>query len=118
MAPLPSKRRKLAHLESELESGDGFIGEQNDISETSESDDPSTPKRVSRPTNKQKVDEGALYAGGLYKSSMFKLQIDELLAEVRPNYEKRSAGLDEALHRLNGLIEAIEARPTLPVRMS
>jgi len=118
MAPLPFKRRKLAHLKPDVESSDSFIGEHNDVSETSESDDLSMSKRVSRPTHKPKVDEGALYTGGLYKSSMFKLQIDELLAEVRPNYGKRSAGLDEALHRLNGLIEAIGDRPTLPVSMS
>jgi U3 small nucleolar RNA-associated protein 22 len=82
---------------------------------------PSSPKRrklhhdSSQPSHTPDADESALYAGGLYKSSMFKLQIDEMLAEVQPNYEKRLRGADEALHKLKSIIEAIEDRELLPV---
>ena len=63
----------------------------------------------------QDDDNDAIYAGGLYKSSMFKLQVDEMLAEVQPNYEKRASVIDDALRRLKGLIEGIEDREALSV---
>jgi hypothetical protein len=59
----------------------------------------------------------AIFAGGLYKSSVFKLKVDEMLAEVQPNYEKRASVIDDALHRLKGLIEGIEDREALPVSL-
>jgi hypothetical protein len=72
-------------------------------------------------TKRRKIDHAqddendALYAGGLYKSSMFKLQVDEMLAEVQPNYEKRAAVIDDALRKLKGLVEDIEDREALSV---
>ncbi|KAG0647352.1 U3 small nucleolar RNA-associated 22 [Hyphodiscus hymeniophilus] len=60
-------------------------------------------------------DNNAIYAGGLYKSSMFKLQVDEMLAEVQPNYEKRAGVIDEALRTLKGSIERIEDREGLSI---
>ena len=73
------------------------------------------------PTKRRKLDHvqddenDALYAGGLYKSSMFKLQVDEMLAEVQPNYEKRAGVIDDALRKLKGFIEGIEDREALSV---
>jgi U3 small nucleolar RNA-associated protein 22 len=63
----------------------------------------------------QDDENDALYAGGSYKSSMFKLQVDEMLAEVQPNYEKRAGAIDDALRRLKGLIEGIGDREALSV---
>lgn len=63
----------------------------------------------------QDGDNDAIYAGALYKSSMFKLQVDEMLAEVQPNYEKRASVIDDALRRLKGLIEGIQDREALSV---
>ena len=63
----------------------------------------------------QDGDNDALYAGGLYKSGMFKLQVDEMLAEIQPNYEKRAAAIDDALRRLKSLIEGIGDREALSV---
>jgi U3 small nucleolar RNA-associated protein 22 len=65
----------------------------------------------------QDDDNDAIYAGGLYKSSMFKLQVDELLAEVQPNYEKRAGVIDDALRNIKGLIEGIEDREGLSVSL-
>jgi U3 small nucleolar RNA-associated protein 22 len=46
---------------------------------------------------------------------MFKLQIDELMAEAQPKYEKQLNRVDDALRRLKSLIEAIDERDGLPV---
>jgi U3 small nucleolar RNA-associated protein 22 len=121
MAALPSKRRKLDHDRRE----DGFICE-NESGNTSPDDQSSSssadeaPVALSkqtqiRPKQAHDADDNALYAGSLYKSGLFKLQIDELIAEVRPNYEKRLNGVDDALRRLKSLIEAIDERDGLPV---
>ncbi|KAL2816849.1 Nrap protein [Aspergillus cavernicola] len=50
-------------------------------------------------------------ASGLYKSSLFKLQLDELIAGSRPNYDKQLATLKDTLHDLKDLIEALAERP-------
>jgi U3 small nucleolar RNA-associated protein 22 len=57
----------------------------------------------------------APYAGEAYKSSLFKLQVDEMLAEVRPDYAKRLGPVDSALRKLKTLIEAIPDREPVPV---
>ncbi|KAL2862912.1 rRNA-processing protein UTP22 [Aspergillus lucknowensis] len=50
-------------------------------------------------------------ASGLYKSSLFKLQMDELIAESRPNYDKHLAALGDTLHELKDLIERLPEKP-------
>ncbi|KAL2843837.1 Nrap protein [Aspergillus pseudodeflectus] len=50
-------------------------------------------------------------ASGLYKSSFFKLQLDELTAGSRPNYDKQLATLKDTLHGLKELIERLPERP-------
>ncbi|KAL3446817.1 Nrap protein [Aspergillus insuetus] len=54
-------------------------------------------------------------ASGLYKSSFFKLQLDELIAGSRPNYEKQLATLKDTLHGLKELIERLPERPAKSV---
>ncbi|KAH0562575.1 hypothetical protein GP486_002742 [Trichoglossum hirsutum] len=54
--------------------------------------------------------DGQLLAEEMYKSSMFKLQLDELLAEVQPNYVKRMAPVENALRKLKTIIERIPDR--------
>ncbi|KAJ5667944.1 uncharacterized protein N7477_006514 [Penicillium maclennaniae] len=44
-------------------------------------------------------------ASGFYKSSFFKLQMDELLTGLRPNYDKRISKLQDTLHKLKNAIE-------------
>ncbi len=61
------------------------------------------------------ADSSAMYAGDLFKSSMFKLQLDEMLLEVRPNYAKLLEPIDNALRKLKTLIEDIEDREPLTV---
>ncbi|PYH95208.1 Nrap protein [Aspergillus ellipticus CBS 707.79] len=50
-------------------------------------------------------------ASGFYKSSFFKLQMDELLSELRPNYDKQISRLQETLQKLKSVIECLPDRP-------
>ncbi|KAE8148814.1 Nrap protein [Aspergillus avenaceus] len=50
-------------------------------------------------------------ASGFYKSSFFKLQLDELLSDSRVNYDKHISRLQSTLHKLKDTIEGIPDRP-------
>lgn len=123
MAPLTTKRRKLEHAsddeapQSQKPELDNGNTEDVSADEESLSKNDAIQSKPKHPPTKRRHDDqdSALYAGGLYKSSMFKLQVDELLNEVRPNYEKRAAGIKSALHQLKNAIEGIEDREPLPV---
>ena len=47
---------------------------------------------------------------GTYGSSMFSLQIDELLSKVRPDYERRMVKVENALRKLKAIIERTPSR--------
>lgn len=108
MAPLSPKRRKLDHESSPA--GDAEDGPSSIVNELQEK-----KQAPPKPSNMQSVDQSALYAAGQYKSSIFKLQVDEMLAELRPNYTKCMPAINQALHKIHSLIEAIEDREALPV---
>ena len=114
MGPSPTKRRKLEHGDSfpDRSDSEGNSPREQVVANTLE---PPTSLKQTRMTRVQDDDDAALYAGGLYKSSLFKLQVDELLREVKPDYEKRFSGVKEVLHKLKGVIESIEERDALSV---
>jgi U3 small nucleolar RNA-associated protein 22 len=109
------KRRKLDHDLTSLDGGDSDGNGPREKAAANGPEEPPASVKQTRTKRAQDDDDAALYAGGLYKSSLFKLQVDELLHEVEPNYEKRFRGMKEALHKLKGLIEGIEERDALPV---
>jgi U3 small nucleolar RNA-associated protein 22 len=47
------------------------------------------------------------YTSEVYKSNMFKLQIDELLDQVKPKYGKKQAPAEHAMRTLKTMIEQI-----------
>lgn len=49
-------------------------------------------------------------ASGFYKSSFFKLQMDELLSGLRPNYDKQISKIQETLHKVKTAIESLPER--------
>ena len=115
MSSFPTKRQKLAH---DSASPDGSESEGNGPKQQSppgNSTEATAPPKSTTTKRTRDGDDGALYSGGLYRSVLFKLQIDELLREVVPNYEKRFSGLNEALHKLKSVIEGIQERDALPV---
>lgn len=115
MSYLPFKRRKLDHDNANESDGSSQPDGENPEEETLEVDTPATKQAQSQQKRTKDDDDSALYAGGLYKSSLFKLQVDEMLAEVRPNYGKRFSGADDDLRQLKGLIEGIADREGLSV---
>ncbi|KAL4907609.1 hypothetical protein BDW74DRAFT_147830 [Aspergillus multicolor] len=54
-------------------------------------------------------------ASGLYKSSFFKLQLDDLITESRPLYDKQLATVKDTLLELKNLIENL---PQLPAKLA
>lgn len=115
MAPHPTKRRKLEHDSDEdsIFSNDDGNGGVPSAKESDEDERPSTmqkKKSNNKPASDQTTDNAAMYAGDLYKSSMFKMQVDEMLSELRPNYEKRLGPVNEALRKLKTIIENIPDR--------
>lgn len=122
MTPLSVKRRKLDHTPSEVsmeeDQSENDLNEQSSEESADETTNPQSKQTAPRVKHTQVIDDAALYAGGSFKSSLFKLQVDELLAEVQPNYEKRLSGVNESLRKLKTIIEDIEAREPVSVSCS
>ncbi|MCJ1390843.1 hypothetical protein MMC18_003704 [Xylographa bjoerkii] len=51
----------------------------------------------------------------MYNSDVFQIQLGELLAEVRPNYEKATTRVEKTLRKLKQIIENIPARDPQPI---
>ncbi|KAK5125125.1 hypothetical protein LTR85_000801 [Meristemomyces frigidus] len=51
-----------------------------------------------------------MYSAGTFKSNMFKLQVDELLEQIRPRRGKREEAVEQALHALKRTIDKAPAR--------
>ena len=53
----------------------------------------------------------------MYNSSTFQVQIDELISEVQPNYEKFRMKTDSILYKLKKIIDGIPTQAPLSVRL-
>jgi U3 small nucleolar RNA-associated protein 22 len=62
--------------------------------------------------------QDGVYTAETFKSNMFKLQVDELLEQVKPKYGKKEAPAENAMRTLKTIIEQIPRRDPLPVRVS
>ncbi|KAJ5816875.1 Nrap protein [Penicillium robsamsonii] len=74
----------------------------------------SSTKQTSKVTEKRNPTRGKdersaelAMASGFYKSSFFKLQMDDLLAGLRPNYSKQVSKVQETLHKIKTAIESL-----------
>lgn len=130
MGPHAIKRRKLGHgSDGTNEHGSpSFEDQQTDSDEpmTNSVDEESTISEVDVPAASQMFKnhtwgsnprDDSLIAGEMYKSSMFKLQIDELLAEIRPNYAQLLASAERVLRKLKATIERFPRKEPLTVRL-
>lgn len=61
---------------------------------------------------------GTTYNGEVFKSNLFKLQVDELLDQVRPVNSRKNDYIESALRTLKTIIEAIPARKPTSVRLA
>ena len=114
------KRRKFDHA---LRTGDGDIeDESGDGNSRSGSDtNPSAPSAVSQKGSQSpkilRSRTKPMSTKDMYNSDMFQIQLDELLAEVRPNYEKVTAKVERTLRKMKQIIENIPARDPQPVSL-
>lgn len=68
-------------------------------------------RQTGRDSAKDALASGAnAFTSGTFKSNMFKMQVDELLEQLRPRQGKREKNAEEALHTLKKTIEQIPAR--------
>ncbi|KAL1995367.1 hypothetical protein VTN49DRAFT_1554 [Thermomyces lanuginosus] len=118
MAPHATKRRRL-------NSSDGESSRHSDSSSDSESQteakqapnnaaaknaSKAPPKRIAADTTAQLAQ-----ATGLSKSGLFKLQTDDLLAELRPDYDKLVSQVHDFLSKIKDAICGLpESQPKVP----
>lgn len=69
-------------------------------------------KPAKRPV--QSLQDG-VYTSESFKSNMFKLQMDELLGQVKLKYGKKEAPAENAMRTLKNIIDQIPSRDALPV---
>lgn len=62
--------------------------------------------------------QDGVYTSESFKSNLFKLQVDELLAQVKLKYGKKEAAAENAMRTLKTLIEQIPSREPLAVCIS
>lgn len=58
---------------------------------------------------------GTAYNGEVFKSNLFKLQVDELLEQVRPIQTRKNDTIESAVRTLKTIIEEIPARKPVSV---
>ncbi|RPA72847.1 Nrap protein [Ascobolus immersus RN42] len=68
-----------------------------------------------RPSGKSELEADDIVRMYESKSNLFRLETEELLSEVKVNYEKRMGPVDKFLHRLKTAIEEIPEKAAVPV---
>ncbi|KAF1843732.1 pre-rRNA processing protein Utp22 [Cucurbitaria berberidis CBS 394.84] len=59
--------------------------------------------------------QDGVYTAETFKSNMFKLQVDELLEQIKPKYGRKEAPAENAMRTLKTIIEQIPSRDALPI---
>jgi U3 small nucleolar RNA-associated protein 22 len=93
---------------------------EEDGSEDEDADETPAPAvkatTLSKPTKRPASSlQDGVYTAESFKSNMFKLQVDELLQQVRLKYRKKEATAENAMRTLKTMIEQIPSRDALPV---
>ncbi|KAL0259951.1 U3 snoRNP protein [Diplodia seriata] len=97
------------------EEEDGVAGKSQPLVSKKESKKPHKEPRKGPLRDRDMAELTGAYTGEVYKSNMFKLQVDELLEQIRPKHGKKEAAAEKALHELKSIIEKIPAREPAPV---
>jgi len=119
MAPPMTKRRKLQHNKDGDADTDIVTG--NKTHETHEA----APTKQTASSHSQAGErsyrkgdrntQDGVYTAEVYKSNMFKLQVDELLQQVKPRYGKKEAPAENAMRTLKSIIEQLPSRGPVSV---
>ncbi|GAD99854.1 conserved hypothetical protein [Paecilomyces variotii No. 5] len=110
-----AKRRKLSPSDSdESDSGDN----NNTLSNSRKTQHNGASTSSHTGVKKAQKDRSAELAlsSGLYKSNVFKLQMDDLLADLRLDYDREVSQIQEALSKIKKIIEQIPGRPAKSVK--
>ncbi|OJZ91465.1 hypothetical protein ASPFODRAFT_29829 [Aspergillus luchuensis CBS 106.47] len=116
MSAHTAKRRRLSPSpddSSRTQNNSAYsVSNRNNLTD-SDAAKPSRDVSTLRTSGRAKNDRSAelALASGFYKSTFFKLQLDELLNGSRPNYDKQVSRLQETLHKLKSVIECLPDRP-------
>lgn len=113
MAPV-TKRRKLRHGGEDgvaSDSGESTVSSRTETHEKKRK--VAAPKHAHSKVNAELQD--GVYTAEVYKSNVFKMQVDELLEQVRLKHGKKIASAENAMRSLKNLIEQLPARDALSV---
>jgi cobalamin biosynthesis protein CobT len=106
----------------ELEDLDDDVEEDDDQSEGEDAEEERKPAPVVKATDTSKPPkrptanlQAGVYTSESFKSNLFKLQVDELLEQVKLRYGKKEASAENAMRTLKTIIEQIPSRDALPV---
>lgn len=69
-----------------------------------------TDQKRNATRNKDERSAELAMASGFYKSSFFKLQMDELLEGLRPNFANQLSKVQDPLHKIKGAIESLSEK--------
>ncbi|QDS71339.1 hypothetical protein FKW77_002204 [Venturia effusa] len=114
-APEDSVREEVEGLDDGNELiGSGNAGEEMEADgESSEEEkiaDKSKTTKGKAATRKAGQGNGTAYNGEIFKSNLFKLQVDELLDQTRPAHIRKNDSIESAVRTLKTIIEEIPAR--------
>ncbi|KAI5247142.1 Nrap protein [Aureobasidium subglaciale] len=101
--------------ELDEESDEGESEEEEEVQEkvTKAKDNKKGGRNVSQASALEA--SSAAYTGGTFKSNMFKLQVDQMLQNMRPRQGAREAAAGEALHSIKKQIDSMPTREPLPL---
>jgi U3 small nucleolar RNA-associated protein 22 len=119
MAPPDTKRRKLQHIQENASGTTSFTGDKGQGQNGAPTAKPTSSSNAqdearSHKRRDQSMQDG-VYTAEVYKSNMFKLQVDELLQQVKPRYGKKEAPAENAMRTLKIIIEQIPSREPVSV---
>jgi len=112
----------MNELEDSDDDEDMSDGEGNHSEEEKAVREKSKSAAAAKTANEQKLHkrpasslQDGVYTAESFKSNMFKLQVDELLEQVRPKSGKKTAPVENAMRTLKTILEQIPSRDPLPV---
>ncbi len=116
MENIPTRKRKAEHQATKNEVTHGATS--NSHKDGPEHGQPRgrLSRQSTHPGGGLPFDPSEMFANGSYKSTIFRLQIDELLANVQVKKGRREENIDAVLRSLKKTIEAIPDRGEMTVR--
>ena len=115
MPASPFKRRRLEdedYIEAMYDYPSDESSTKHSIAQVRETSKADAPAIQSPRMSHHSAKDPAISGHG---PTVFRLQTNELVSRMRPNYEMRMAKVENALRKLKSVIESIPSRDALPV---